>query len=83
MTAEPSASLGFLLSEGTRVEFICLGCRRCPSVDVVALARVCGEATTIEEIGRRARCTVCGHMGAKLNPIPDYTRGISMGLGHA
>ena len=77
-----SASLSFLLGQGSGIEFICLGCRRCPSVDVVALAKAHGKAITIEDIGRRAKCTVCGHLGAKLNPIPDYTRGIAMGLGH-
>lgn len=49
---------------------------------MLALAKAYGETTTIEAIGRRAKCNVCGHLGAKLNPIPDYTRGIAMGLGH-
>ena len=49
----------------------------------MARATAHGEATTIEETGWRALCTACGHRGAKLNPIPNYTRGISMGLGHA
>ena len=77
-----SATLAFLLPLRSGVEFVCLGCRRCPSVDLLALAKAYGETTTIEAIGRRAKCNVCGHLGAKLNPIPDYTRGIAMGLGH-
>ena len=82
MSAEPSASLAFLLSTGgSRVEVVCLGCKRCPSVDIIALAATYGETTTIAEIGRRARCSVCGHKGAKLNPIPDYTGGVKRGLG--
>ncbi len=77
-----SASLAFLLDETSdRLEVICLGCRRCPSVGIRDLIAAAGETTTIEAIGLRARCSVCGHLGAKLNPIPDYTRGINMGLG--
>lgn len=79
---EPSATLGFLDSIGDeRVEVVCLGCKRCPSVSITELVGRVGDQATLEEIGRRARCGVCGHLGARLNPIPDYQRGITMGLG--
>ena len=80
--SEPSATLAFLLSQGgERVETVCLGCRRCPSVSIAELVGRVGDQATLEEIGRHARCGACGHLGARLNPIPDYTRGVTMGLG--
>lgn len=64
-----TATLANLLSNNHGLRVFCDACKRVAEVDVEQVAKRCGTAITLPEIGRRARCRDCGELGGSVQVV--------------
>jgi len=63
------ATLANLIQNDNDLRIFCDGCGRCRDLDVFVLATTLGPSMPVPEIGRRARCTECGHKGGSMQVV--------------
>lgn len=63
------ATLSNVIQNDNDLRVFCDNCRRCRNLDVHALAKILGSDIPVPEIGRRARCTECGHKGGSMQVV--------------
>ena len=58
-----AATLANLIANDNDLRVFCDACGRCADLDVEALTARYGGGMEVPDIGRRSRCTKCGHKG--------------------
>ena len=61
-----TATLRSLTDMNYGLALFCDGCSRYTQLDVAKLVERCGPDMELPTIGRRAKCTECGHKGASV-----------------
>ena len=63
------ATLNNVISNGNGLRVFCGGCGVVRDLNVYALAERYGGNLGVPEIGRRARCQACGHLGGQMQVV--------------
>ena len=70
-----NATLQNLTDNGYGLTVCCSGCHRFSDLDVDQLVKRYGHDMELPTIGQSARCTECGHKGARVQVVAVHWKG--------
>ncbi len=63
------ATLSNVIKNNNGLRVFCGGCSRVRDLDVHALSKRFGGGFSVPDVGRRARCQACGHVGGQMQVV--------------